>query len=331
MPMDPKTTTLLVKIVALFDSPNDGERDNAFTKARELLEKHGQSLADVLEVLTTLGVRASARADFTDWVRGREPAAEAADQEVPGTPERHPWTTAQPQDQAESPADVITRYGSVQAALQPCKWEALLRGGVRDGLTFHEPPNERWTRSLYGYMPEQPDGPRRNRAVRAIARAYPLPTNMWDALAEHAHWDGRNRELRLLLGSDGNASRLDLTAHLRWELVRNLIRSELPIHGSAEFQIRLRFWIDEHQDEIDRTTLGEVKRLADIVARDLASAIARSGNTSTVLFAQWVCDVVVPALQLPDRGRAGSNLKFDAMLCDAMRTALTEIEPQRPG
>jgi hypothetical protein len=325
--MDPKTTALLVKIVALFDSPNEGERDNAFSKAQELLEKQGQSMADVLEVLTTLGVRASAMADFMDRALGREPAAKVADEAVLGKTEHH----ARPQDLAESRADVIARYGSVQAALQPCEWETLLRSNVRGGSTFHAPPNQRWTRSIHGYTPEQPDGSARDRAVQAIARAYPLPTNMQDALAEHAHWERRDRELQLVLEPEGNASRLDLTAHLRRELVRNLIRSELPVHGEEELQIRLQFWIDERREEIDGTTLDEVKHLAEMVGRDLRSAIVQSGNATSVLFARWVCDVVVPVLQLPDRGRARSNRTFDAMLRDAMRAAVTETEPQRPG
>ena len=320
--MDAKTTALLVKIVALFDSPNDGERNTAFTKAQELLEKHGQSMADVLAVLTTLGAGASAMADFIHRVRRREPAAKAADLAMPDQIVRH-------QDQAETRADVIARYGSVEAVLLPCKREALLRSGVRRGSTFHAPPNERWTRSLYGYTPEQPDGPARDRALRAIARAYPLPTNMQDAVAELAHWDRRDRELRLVLGHD--AAGLDLTAHLRRELVRNLIRSELPVRGETEFQIRLQFWIDERGEEIDRTTLEEVKHLAEMVGQDLRRAIVRSGNAATGLFARWVCDVVVPALQLPERGRAGSDLTFDAMLRNAMRAALTDSERQGSG
>jgi hypothetical protein len=324
--MDPKTTALLAKIVALFDSPNDGERDNAFTKALELLENHAQNTAGVLAVLTTLGVRASAMADFMDWVQARESATKAADQAVPGKTERHP-RTAHRRDQAESRTDVITRYGSVQAALRPCKWEALLRSSVRRDSTFHAPPNERWTRSVHGYMAEQADGPARNRAVRAVAQAFPLPTNLQDALAEHAHWETRDRELQLVLGRGGNASGLDLTAHLRRERVGNLIRSELPVRGKADFQIRLQFWIDEHQEELDRTTVDEVMRLAEMAGRDLASAITRNSNATTVLFAQWVCDVVVPALPLPDRGRTGSKLTFETMLRDAMRDALTEIEP----
>jgi hypothetical protein len=325
--MDPKTTALVVKIVALFDSPNDGERNNAFSKAQELLEKQGQSMADVLEMLTTLGVGASAMADFMDRVQGREPGARAADEAMPDNTERH-GRPAQRQDHTESRADVIARYGSVEAALQPCSLEVLLRSSVRHASTFHAPPNERWTRSVHGYAPEQPDGPARDRAAQAIARAYPLPTNMQDALAEHTHWERRDRELQVVLGPAG---RLDLTAQLRREVVRDLMRSELPVHGEAEFQIRLQFWIDDRQEEIDRTTLDEVKHLAEMVGRDLRSAIMRSGNATSVLFARWVCDVVVPALQLPDRGRARSNLTFDAMLRDAMRVALTEIEPQRPG
>jgi len=327
--MDPQTTALLVKIVALLDTPNDGARNNAFTKAQELLEKQGQSMADVLAVLTPLGVRASAMAGFMDRAQGHESAAKTADQAVPGQTERH--APAQRCDHAESLADVIARYGSVQAALHPCKWEALLRSGVLRGSTFHAPPNERWTKSVYGYTPEQPDGPARGRAVQAIKRAYPLPTNMQDALAEHAHWERRDRELQLVLGLDGSMSRLDLTARLRQELVGNLIRSELPVHGEAELQIRLQFWINERKEEIDRTTLDDVKHLAEMVGRDLRSAILQSGNATSVLFARWVCDVVVPALQLPNRGRAGSNLTFDAMLRHAMRAALTEIEPQGPG
>jgi hypothetical protein len=328
--MDPKTTALLVKIVALFDSPNEGERNTAFTKAQELLEKQGQSMADVLEMLTTLGVRASAMADFMDQAQGRQPAGKAADRAVPGKSAHH----AQParrQHQAESLADVIARYGSIHAALQPCKLELLLRSGVNQGSAFHAPPNERWTRSVYGYTPEQPNGPARVRAMQAIARAYPLPTNMQDALAELAHWETRERELQLILGPGGTTPRLDLTALLRRELVRNLIRSELPVHGDADVQIRLQFWIDERQDDIDGATLDEVKHLAEVVGHDLRSAIVQSGNATSVLFARWVCDVVVPTLQLPDRGRAAANPTFDSMLRDAMRAALTENEPQRTG
>jgi hypothetical protein len=317
--MDPKTTALLVKIVALFDSPNDGERDSAFGKARELLERHGQSKADVMEALTTLGVRATAMADFMDWVRVGEAAAASADQAVAGKPERHA--------EEQSRADVIARYGSLEAALQPCPLEASLRSGVRQGLTFHAPPNERWTRSIYGYLPGQPDGRERQRAVRATARACPLPTNIQDALAEHAYWERRDRELRLVLGRGDDTSGLDLTAQLRRELVANLIRSELPVHNRTDMQTRLQFWIDESQAEIDRTPLDEVVRLAEMAGRDLGGAIARNSSATTVLFAQWVCNVVVPALQLPNRGRAGSNPTFDTMLRGAMRAALTEIEP----
>jgi len=336
--MDPKTTALLVKIVALFDSPNQGERDTAFAKAQELLEKHGQSMANILQVLATLGAKPSAMADFMDRVQRREPAANAADRAadraadhaVPGNAHRAA-RPARSHDQAESRADVIARYGSVQAALQPCKWEALLRSAVGRGATFHAPPHDRWTRSVYGYSAGQPDGAARTRAMQAIARAYPLPANMQDALAEYAHWEQRERELRLVLGRGGNASRLDLTAQLRRQQVGSLIRSELPVHGEADFQMRLQFWIDERQDEMDRTTLDEVKHLAETVGRDLRSAIVQSGNAATALFGRWVCDMVVPALQLPERRRGGANPTFDAMLRDAMRVAAAEIEPQRPG
>jgi hypothetical protein len=322
--MDPKTTTLLVKIVALFDSPNEGERNNAFTKAQELLEKNGQSMADVLEVLTTLGARPSAVADFADRVQGRDTQAGTADHTEPEKTERYE-RPAPRHDQAESRAEVIARYGSVQAALQPCTWETLLRGSVRRDSTFHAPPNERWTRSVYGYTSEHSAGPARNRALQAIAQAYPLPANMQDAVLELAHWDRRDRELQLVLAPDG---KLDLTADLRRELIRNLIRSELHVHGEEELQIRLQFWIDERQEEIDLTTLDEAKQLAEMVGRDLRTAIVQSGNATSVLFARWVCDVVVPAMQVPGRGRPRSNPTFDAMLRNAMRAA---IEPQRPG
>src|SRR5665213_195903 len=95
-------------------------------------------------------------------------AAKAADHAVAGKTDHHARPEAS-QDQAESRADVIARYGSVQAALQPCEWEALLRSGVRRGSTFHAPPNERWTRNIYGYAPEQRNGPARDRAMQAIA------------------------------------------------------------------------------------------------------------------------------------------------------------------
>jgi hypothetical protein len=321
--MDPKTTTLLVKIVALFDSPNEGERDNAFTKAQELLEKNGQSMADVLEVLTTLGARPSAVADFADRVQGRDTQASTTDDAAPSETERHE-RPAQRHDKTEPRAEVIARYGSVQAALQPCTWETLLRNSVRHDSTFHAPPNERWTKSVHGYTSEHSPGPARNRALQAIAHAYPLPTDMQDAVTELAHWESRDRELQLVLGPDG---KLDLTADLRRELVRNLIRSELPVHGEEELQIRLQFWIGERQEDIDLTTLDEAKHLAETVGRDLRSAIVQSGNATSVLFARWVCDVVVPAMQLPNRSRRRSNPTFDAMLRNAMRAALTEIPP----
>lgn len=332
MTLDPKTSARLAKIVALFDSPNDGERNVAITKAWELLDRHGQDMADIFDVLTALGAKASAVADFIDRVQACEPAGEAT-------------------EQAESRADVIARYGSVQAALQPCQREALLRRAVRHGATFHAPPHERWTRSLYGYTPDQPDGPARDRAMRAIARAYPLPTTMRDALAEHAHWDRRDRELRVVLGHaapghaapgraalgraalgrGGTTSGLDLTAHLRWELVRNLLRSELPVHGEAEFQMRMQFCADERQDEIFRATLEDVQQLAEMMGQDLPGAIVQSGNAGTALFARWLCDVVVPALQLPEHGGTGAKPTFEAMLRDAMRGAAGGSEPQRRG
>ena len=327
--MDPKTTALLVKIVALFDSPNDGERNNAFTKAQELLEKNGQSMADILLVLTRLGARPAAMAEFMQRAERREPAAKPTGETAAGKTARNE-RPARYRDNTESRAEIIARYGSVQAVLQPCKLETMLRTGIRRGLTFQPPPNQRWTRSIYGYTWGQPEGPEHDRAMQALARAVPLPANMQDALAEHAHWEKRDRELQLILGRNGNGSSLDLTAHLRRELVRNLLRSELPAHSDADFQIRLQFWIDERQEEIDSTTLEEVKHLAETVGRDLRTAIVQSGNAATVLFGRWVCDVVVPALELPDHGRAGSNLTFDAMLRDAMRAALAESEPQAP-
>jgi hypothetical protein len=63
------------------------------------------------------------------------------------------------------------------------------------------------------------------------------------------------------------------------------------------------------------------------VGRDLRTAIVQSGNAASVLFARWVCDVVVPAMQLPNRGRRRANSTFDIMLRNAMRAALTELPP----
>ena len=36
------------------------------------------------------------------------------------------YLEARPRDHKESRAEIIARYGSVQAALEPCEWEVLL-------------------------------------------------------------------------------------------------------------------------------------------------------------------------------------------------------------
>lgn len=184
MMMDAKEIERLKKLKALFDSPNKGEADNAKAAAATLLKKHGKVLADMDQVLAGQvaqpeGIKIPS---FGEFLRQKDPAAY----------ER--WCGEQIDKQKKDikdRAEVIVRYGSVEAVLAPCEREKLLRKAVRKWSKFWPPPAERWTRSIdgcqsaYKFANDDKDVPKR--VLDAISQAYPLPDNIEDAIAEYAY------------------------------------------------------------------------------------------------------------------------------------------------
>lgn len=309
--MDAKAAALLRKLVALFDSPNEGERETAFVKAKRLLEQHHENLA-LLEALEAAH-RRSQPAVF-DY----ETVSKVQDRPVPaGDPPPGPRGRHESAANAEAETSIVARYGSLAKALQPCERETTLRTAVRSASAFLAHPDERWTKSIHGYDGRNPDG--REKAEQAIARATPLPGTLPEALAEIAYWDERERELSILRG--GANGGLDLTARIRRDVLRDLVRTGLRARNLQEFQIRLDFWLTERRQEMDSVVIGDLEHVAQNVGGNLHQAIARTGRPASELFSRWICDVVIPALPVGETKSSQRSRTFDEMLAEAIRTA----------
>lgn len=303
--MDAKAVALLRKLVALFDSPNEGERENAFAKAKRLLEQHHENLA-LLEALEAAHQHCQPKDFDYETIAGRP------DRPVPRRDPPPAPRGATPNSEAYTA--IVARHGSLAKALRPCKRETALRSAVQSASVFFAPPNERWTKTVYGYDGENPDG--RDKAEQAIARATPLPGTLPEALAEIAHWDEREREFRILLG-DG--SKLDLTARIRRDELRDLVRTGLHARNLEEFQMRLDFWLKERRQEMDAVVVSDLERVAQDVGGNLHQAIARTGRPAAELFSKWICDVVIPALPAGEASPSYRPRTFDEMLTEAIR------------
>lgn len=129
-----------------------------------------------------------------------------------------------------------------RAALDPCPREAQILTAVGPWRVAQPSPLDRWTDTLGGWFGaghQHAQAPAR--VVEAIRGAYPLPTTVVEAVAEHAYWEARNHEMGELLGPDfdvGGGRFLDLPTDIRAAIVRDMVEREIPARTVADLQAR---------------------------------------------------------------------------------------------
>lgn len=88
--MDAKDIDRLKKFVALFDSPNEGERTNAMAAATALLKRHGKSMVDLPTILGQGNAASSPFAfDYDKWARDYMAGAAERDRARAAAEEAH--------------------------------------------------------------------------------------------------------------------------------------------------------------------------------------------------------------------------------------------------
>ena len=262
---------LLKKVWALASSPNPGEAMAARDRARVMVEREGKTLADIPELLGQKKASSTAPQPSPDgfsfydtnnpdhmreWAaadRGRRAKRAARE-----TPER---------------AEVLARYGSLDAVLAWTDREQRLRASVAVWSVFEKPPQQGRTVSITGYQMDDSGKPP-DKIIRALSRAYPLPATITEAAAEYADWEQRDRDLGLVL-EDTSDQQLDLPACLRREIVRDLLETGLRATSIHEVLIRQRHLVasEMSEPEIDQAVLLDLEALV--------AASVHNGQTGT--------------------------------------------------
>jgi DNA-binding CsgD family transcriptional regulator len=275
----------LAKIWALTDSPNRGEAAAARNRAEALLKAHGKTIADVPEMLRqrqSATDRASAGGAPEPGQHGftfydmNNPEHMAAWAESDRTRRAERARKEAPEREA-----VISRYGSVDAAIDPCEREVLLRMSVRKWAIFHDAPNQRWTKSIDGscelWIREM-----KPRVRLALSIAYPLPQTVQEAKTEYDYWECRDRELGLVL-EDTRDTQLDLAARGRREIVLDLLETGLRARTLGEVLIRQRYIVAREcsMPEVEQAILADLEHLAAMAERAPAPAPAPEAAVQT--------------------------------------------------
>lgn len=231
----------LQAILALYDSPDEPVQDEALARAISLCGRQWGGYRPGLEALAQ---RLESQSD--DPVAGAMTALRLREEaEDPGLLIRIARTRfgkARLHDDARSA--LITRYGSLEAALAPTPIESLFIEAARD-LAEPDVGGDPWA-PLAGWS--LPWHPMPDALREAVSRACPLPETVADARDEAMSWDARLGELNLL--SDGpGAPALPTACAARHILVVDLWRRDLTVRGPAELEARLEYWASRGGDD----------------------------------------------------------------------------------
>jgi DNA-binding NarL/FixJ family response regulator len=257
--IDPASIERLRKIWALTESPNAGEAAAARARAKVFAAKYGYANADIPGLLATKAKTSTAgngSAGFTfhnmndpDHVR----AFQAADRKR---------RTERARKEAPERAEVLARYGGLDAVLAWTEREQLLRSAVAQWSEFERPPHDRWISSIDGHRRETfSDAPAR--VITALSLAYALPATIAAAAAEYAAWERRDRDIGLAI-EDTTDSQLDLPAYIRRDIVRRLLATGLRASSVTEILIRQRYLVNSGYSDtaVEQAVLMDLEKLA---------------------------------------------------------------------
>jgi DNA-binding CsgD family transcriptional regulator len=267
--IDKKDLDRLVKVHKLFNSPLHGEAASARARAEAILAKYGKGIEDLASVLRG---DAQAKEPQPDWsgftfYDMNNPDHRAAYAEA----ERTDWTARARKEKPERDA-VIKRYGSEEAVLAPCVREAKLREAVRQWSVFYDPPNQRWTKSIDGWTGLYSQIPTNVR--EALSAAYPLPVTIDEAWTEYSYWEKRDRDIGLILENTSD-TQLDMPAHGRWEIVRDLLEAGLRVRTINDVLIRQRHFVgrEYNMPNVEEAVLADLEVLAEMAKTPPESAV----------------------------------------------------------
>lgn len=182
-------------------------------------------------------------------------------------------------------AEILGRYGSVEAALAPCDRErALLKAVERWRVPFEA--NPRWTDTLDGWSGSIGGGKTPAHVLQAIREALPLPTTFAEAQLEANFWTARNAEMEDVLAEEadggeyeGNCA-LDLVAEARWDMVRELVDHELPVSTLADLLARFEILRADAtgNEEIEAALFRDIEAMA---RREAEASLAATSSAQT--------------------------------------------------
>ena len=167
---------------------------------------------------------------------------------------------------------VIARYGSAEAARWPTALEQIFIGAAAHLAGEDDDPYAPlagWRVAWHELPPS---------LYQAVVGACPLPKTVADARDETLAWDGRRRELELVLDNAPAEAMLPTACAARHRIVEDLWRKVLPVDGIADLTARLQYWATYGGDD----GLGYGVLLSDldrlIAENRLGMGIAPSGG-----------------------------------------------------
>ena len=282
------------KVLALASSNMDGEALAALRKANAMLQSAGMSFIDIAERLKE-GRPAAVHYEhtasppqaptFADIFAGYDDRME---EKQPG------WKAKQAAERAERDRKrvefrkgVLEKYGSEEAALAPCWREQALRRALGPLVVDRDEPWSRWADNVggLGYCGDFSGFERVPPQVKvAIETAYPLPTTVQEAHAEHEAWREREREMDAALNWNSGDTALDLVGYARMERVRMLLETELPARDWADVLFRSRYYrgLEFQCDRIEGAIHNDIERLVREFGPASGQVGAHPSNPNTV-------------------------------------------------
>jgi hypothetical protein len=260
-PLDAANRIKLEKIWAMRGSAHAGERRNAEALAARLVHRFGYTVADVPALLRG---EKPAQPDTKQHQTSGQTSGFAANNMNDSARARARAEQEQKRHRAQAPerAEVLRRYGGLEAVVAWTERERLLRAAVARWSKFHDWPLPGWTKSIDGY--QHGIGKVSERVLRALSEAYPLPTTISAAAAEFAMWQRRQRDLMLVVENDLLESYLDMPAALRRDIVAALLQTGLRATAVSELVLRYRHMLDAdfQMPEVEQAILTDLEHLA---------------------------------------------------------------------
>lgn len=292
--LNAKDRKRLGDLFAKTQSGNGAEADVANRKLDEFLTERDLSRTDLAEFIRSgvqaapaMGAREQTAAEAAH--SSARDAAQSFSDFMANDPDFKARRTKREREQADLRASLVAKYGSEEAAKEPCERERKL---IAATAHLVREKREMWNDGKYhtyttidgwkGYSWNEPPSAA---AIEAVSNAYPLPKTITEAVAEKDYWEQRNREWQALLHDQCGDDALSLPCLLRQGVVDELIRNKLPATSPLEVGLRLKMLLlgsgsyafDDKviQADLERLQLAPPRRLSRAEMREAIADVLR--------------------------------------------------------